>query len=58
MVNQLKRITLIVLDSVGCGDAPDAAAHGDQRANTIRNISRVLGEISSANLCQLGIGHS
>jgi phosphopentomutase len=34
---QVKRVILIVLDSVGCGDAPDADAFGDRGANTLGN---------------------
>ena len=34
-----KRIFLIVLDSVGIGEAPDADKYGDVGSNTIRSIS-------------------
>lgn len=30
-----KRVFLIVLDSFGCGAAPDAAAYGDAGSNTL-----------------------
>lgn len=33
-----KRIFLIVLDSLGVGNAPDAAAFGDRGANTLRSV--------------------
>ncbi len=36
----MKRVFLIVLDSFGIGQAPDAAAFGDEGANTIRSCSR------------------
>jgi len=36
----MKRVFIIVLDSVGIGEAPDAAAFGDAGANTMRSISR------------------
>lgn len=58
MVNRVKRITLIVLDSVGCGDAPDAADYGDAGTNTIGNISRAVGGLNLPNLCNLGLGHT
>lgn len=32
------RALLLVLDSVGCGGAPDAAAYGDEGANTLGHI--------------------
>ncbi len=34
-----KRVFLIVLDSVGIGEAPDAQNYGDEGSNTIRSIS-------------------
>ncbi|MFT4149637.1 MAG: phosphopentomutase [Paracoccaceae bacterium] len=36
----MTRAFLIVMDSVGCGGAPDAAAYGDQGANTLAHIAR------------------
>ena len=36
----MKRIFLIVLDSVGVGFLPDAAEYGDSGADTMRRISR------------------
>src|SRR5690349_1742131 len=34
------RVIVIVLDSVGIGELPDAAAYGDQGSNTLGNIAR------------------
>lgn len=34
------RAFLVVMDSVGCGGAPDAAAFGDEGANTLGHIAR------------------
>ena len=34
-----KKAVLIVLDSVGCGNAPDAAQYGDAGANTFKHIA-------------------
>lgn len=36
------RVILIVLDSVGVGELPDAAAYGDEGSNTVGNIARVV----------------
>ena len=36
----LTRVILIVLDSVGVGELPDAASYGDEGSNTLGNISR------------------
>ncbi|MDD3337150.1 MAG: phosphopentomutase [Eubacteriales bacterium] len=34
----MKRVFFIVLDSVGCGELPDAKAYGDEGANTLGHI--------------------
>ena len=34
------RVIVIVMDSVGIGELPDAAAYGDQGSNTVGNIAR------------------
>ena len=39
----IERVILIVLDSVGIGELPDAAQYGDQGSNTIGNIARQVG---------------
>ena len=36
----MKRAAIIVLDGVGIGEAPDAAAYGDVGSDTLGNISR------------------
>lgn len=36
------RVIWIVLDSVGVGELPDAAAYGDEGSDTLGNISRVV----------------
>ena len=35
-----KRVIVIVMDSVGIGELPDAAAYGDEGSNTVGNIAR------------------
>ena len=35
-----RRVLLIVLDSVGCGELPDAAAYGDEGSDTLGNVAR------------------
>ena len=52
-----KRFILLVLDSVGVGALPDAAAYGDQGSNTLGNIARHIGGISLPNLETLGLGN-
>lgn len=53
----MNRIILIVMDSVGMGEAPDAEKYGDSGANTIGNISEKLSGLRLPNLEQLGLGN-
>ncbi|MBL4655981.1 MAG: phosphopentomutase [Bacteroidia bacterium] len=53
----IKRVILVVLDSVGIGDAPDAASFGDFGSNTLRNIAKKVTALSIPNLRKLGIGN-
>ena len=46
---------LIVLDSVGCGELPDASAYGDQGSNTLGNIAREV-RLRIPHLRSLGLG--
>lgn len=45
-----------MLDSVGVGEMPDAAAYGDAGSDTIGNIVRRRG-LNVPNLCRLGLGN-
>ena len=60
------RAFLIVMDSVGCGGAPDAAAFGDEGSNTLGHIAQACAEgraevgrsgvLKMPNLDRLGLG--
>ena len=52
-----KRVFLIVIDSVGCGELPDAADYGDKGANTIRNISLATNGIHLPVMEKMGYGN-
>ena len=52
----MKRVYLIVLDSVGAGELPDAADFGDAGAHTLRSVSR-SSELSIPNMISLGLGN-
>jgi len=62
----MARAFLVVLDSVGCGGAPDAADFGDAGANTLAHIAQAcaagradegrLGPLRLPNLDALGLG--
>ncbi|MBP1743614.1 MAG: phosphopentomutase [Firmicutes bacterium] len=53
----VKRVILIVLDSVGVGELPDAAEYGDAGSNTLCNISREMGGLRIDNMTSFGIGN-
>jgi phosphopentomutase len=48
------RVILIVLDSVGIGELPDAASYGDEGSNTIGNLSQHV-PLRLPSLCSLGL---
>ena len=53
--NKIKRVFLIVLDSFGCGAAPDAAEFGDaETCSTLRSVTE-SGLFPASNLTHLGI---
>jgi len=52
-----RRATVIVLDGVGAGDAPDAARFGDEGANTLAHTARAVGGLRLPNLASLGLGN-
>ncbi|MEL7646780.1 MAG: phosphopentomutase [Sedimentibacter sp.] len=51
----INRAVLIVLDSVGIGELPDAADYGDVGSNTVKNIYREVKNFSLPNLEELGL---
>ena len=55
-MKSIKRVFLIVLDSVGAGESCDAAAFGDVGAHTLRSLWQT-GRLEIPNLCRLGIGN-
>ena len=66
----VSRALLIVLDSVGCGGAPDAAAYGDEGADTLGHIALACAEgqadrvglrqgpLAIPNLARLGLSQA
>jgi phosphopentomutase len=55
-VNNFNRITLIVLDSLGMGEMPDAALWGDAGSDTLGHILESR-EVLLPNLQRLGLGN-
>ena len=52
-----RRAIILVLDGVGVGEAPDAAAYGDAGSDTLGNTARALGGLKLPNLQKLGLGN-
>jgi phosphopentomutase len=55
IVTAFTRVIVIVLDSLGVGELPDAAAYGDQGSNTLGNIARQV-PLHLPTLRALGFG--
>ena len=54
MNRKVNRVTVIVMDSLGVGYAPDAEKFGDEGANTLLHIVEKYPEIEIPNLRKLG----
>jgi len=52
----MKRVILIVLDSVGIGELPDAALYNDEGTNTVLHIFEKRG-LNVPNMMKLGLGN-
>jgi len=52
-----RRAVILVLDGVGVGAAPDAAAYGDAGSDTLGNLARAVGGLSLPNLAAAGLGN-
>ncbi|TQR24226.1 phosphopentomutase [Bacillus safensis] len=54
---QYKRIFLVVMDSVGIGEAPDAADFNDVGADTLGHIAEKMNGLHMPNMAKLGLSH-
>lgn len=52
-----KRVVLVVLDSVGIGEMPDADQYGDAGSHTLGNMAHALKGLKLPHLAQLGLGN-
>ena len=52
-----RRVIIIVLDSVGIGEMPDAEKYGDSGSDTLGNIARLIGGLHLPQLEKLGLGN-
>ena len=55
-MTRFRKAAIVVLDGVGAGAAPDAAAFGDEGSNTLGNTARAVGGLSLPNFERLGLG--
>ncbi len=53
----MKRAVIIVMDSAGIGELPDAAKYGDVGSNTIGNIAAQMEGFQLPNLEKMGLGN-
>ena len=52
----MKRCFLVVIDSLGVGEAPDAKEYGDIGTNTLSNVAKYVGGVDLPNFNNLGFG--
>ena len=55
-MNKYKRLFVIVIDSVGIGEMPDAEKFGDRGANTLVHTAREVGGLKVPVMNSLGLG--
>lgn len=53
----MKRLTIVVLDSVGVGELPDAHLYGDEGSNTLANTAQAVGGLHMPHSQKLGLGN-
>lgn len=52
-----RRAAIVILDGVGIGAAPDAAAYGDVGSDTLGNVAREVGGLDLPCLAACGLGN-
>jgi phosphopentomutase len=52
-----RRFVILVADSAGCGEMPDAREYGDVGSDTIGNTSRAVGGLALPVMGRLGLGN-
>ena len=52
-----RRFIILIADSAGVGEMPDAGEYGDRGSDTIGNVSRAVGGLRLPNLGGMGLGH-
>ena len=57
MQKAFKKVVIVLLDSVGVGELPDAHEYGDTGSNTVGNLSHAVNGLYLPNLQKLGFGN-
>ncbi|WP_273833182.1 phosphopentomutase [Guptibacillus sedimenti] len=57
MTKRFKRVFLVVMDSVGIGEAPDAEQYDDLGADTLGHIADHMNGLKMPNMEKLGLGN-
>ncbi|MCG5104188.1 phosphopentomutase [Oceanobacillus alkalisoli] len=57
MKHAFKRVFIVVMDSVGIGEAPDAEKYNDVGADTLGHIAEHMNGIHMPNMAKLGLGN-
>lgn len=55
-IAKVPRVCVIVCDSWGVGDAPDAETYGDAGSDTLAHVAHAVGGLTAPNLEALGLG--
>ncbi|OHB87924.1 MAG: phosphopentomutase [Planctomycetes bacterium RIFCSPHIGHO2_02_FULL_50_42] len=55
-MTKTRRVVIVILDSLGAGELPDASLFGDEGSNTLGNTARAVGGLKLPNLEAMGLG--
>jgi len=53
----INRVILMIMDSAGIGELPDAAKYGDAGVNTLGHTAEAVGGLKVPNMAALGLGN-
>lgn len=56
-MSDITRVIIVILDSVGVGELPDATSYGDTGTNTLGHLAEAVGGLNMPNLGRLGLGN-
>lgn len=56
-MQKIKRAVILILDSAGIGELPDADKYGDIGSNTLANIAKAVGGLKLPNFEAMGLGN-